>query len=1329
MKSLPRKFWIAIALLAGTGFLFGALVGFGVPKLKTYILLKTESFSQARLPLRILPKSIQFHLFPVAVSFGTLRVAPKEELQSLIDPFEIGEAEVQISLLKLLTGKLKINRLAIRKTKLKLRLPESKKTKSNKPLAGLFAALQSIPLQNLDIEDSDIKIYLPNPKTEISISGLLLNAEKYNDEVGLQVSADSIYLKDLVSKADLRIGTDCKIFLSPDKIIISHFNLVRGDSQFVINGTAQGDIEALQVREYDMKVHGNFNLESMSTWAAKALGKSNQFPKMSGAAELSADFKLRPGQTEEYKFNLKTENLKLRGYYFGSVQAKGSLLNKEVSIPSLLVKNDSYKVELQNLKVSLNDQIRMTATAKVSELSIFELFKNLGLKEIPLWLTASGELPCEAEIKPSFALKCAGSIQGNNLLLRPNLKTDRTIVKLASFSATGSLQVNTEAVSFDAHLSMPNSNGATQGRVSYDDGFHIKYQADKLDFKDVSNLSDLKIEGSSQINGETSGDSSAATMSLQMSGTDFWLSDFWLGSAKTNLSYAKGKLNFSNMSGHYNKSNYQADVVLNLIENQISVMGRSQKLDGADLLQIFGRKVKLPFAVTGTGSLQAKVWGPLQFNALSYDIKSQISRGSIWREPFEQFLFDLHSRDGEVETDRVQLVRGGQIINLSGVGHPDGNINVSAHAQNIKLEESPNFEDFGLSITSLAEFDLKLEGYVLKPDADLFGKLSKTSVADQPAGDSDFHIKFRENTIETQGHFLSDTVLTDLIIPLNANAPFALKLKTKEWNFAPLFASLKAVSAKRDFDSRLTSEVNLTAPNGGIWNSSGKIGVQKFELKRGALSMFAPKDVKIKVNEGQFRIENFNLAGQNTSLKISDATPPTDKIDWQINGKLDMSLISLLLPFFEELRGELSFACNIKANPSRVDLLGSAYIDHGFLKLFDFVHPFDEIKADILFNKKKVLINSIKGDFAGGQITGDGNLEFKSYHHLPFQINATLDKVSLKVPDGFLTKGDGKLTLSGTWFPFLLKGSYEVSDGLVSKEFGDNEDSTNAKFNQYLPKNISEENQSPLILDLDVNFNKGLPIRNSLMEGTLKGKMNIKGSPQKASLIGIVSAAPESKVKFNERPFDVITANFTFDDTKEINPKLYLSARTHIDPSTPNSKDIEYDINLLVQGTASKPVVVLTSLPALVQSDIISLLALGTLSTNASLNSNTSQQNGNPGFMLPSSILKQSPIGKGLKDRFDVDLQFTSGFDETENVAVQKISLSGKLADKLGWVYNRSIGSRSDNEISLKYNLSKRFQVVGSFVNRQADETEIQQQKIDNPNVLGLDLEYRFQFK
>jgi translocation and assembly module TamB len=1326
MKGISRRLWIMIGLLGASLFILGALGGIGVPKLKSWMLIKIEKVSEAESPIKILPTSIGLHLFPLSITIEKVRITPKPELQGMLDPFIVGEIGVKFGFFKLFTGKLKIEKLTIRDTEVDVRIPQSHKAKARRPLEGLFAALKKIPLQEIEIENTKLKLFISEPRTEVILTGLELSAEKYNDELGITLSSESIYFKDLKSKADLRVSTDAKVFLTPDRIIVSHFNLQRGDSHFVLKGSARGDIEGLKFNDYDFKAQGNLSLDSLSVWAAKALGENNQMPLMSGTADINAELKLAPGRSEEYKFDLKAEKLKIAFYYLGDIETKGTLLNKIISLPKLSVQNDSLNAVIENLKINLNEKIEISALAKINKLSIHELFKNLGLKEIPLWLKLNAELPCQAELKPSFLLKCNGSLEAHDLLLKPGGHTDRTIVKVDSISAKGSLQVDPKAISFDAHLLMPNSKGAAQGAVIFKEGFQVKYIAENLNFKDISNLSDLKIEGNTQIAGETSGDSHAATMALQLIGTDLWLSNFWLGNAKTTISYKAGKLNFANLYGKYPNSNYQADVNLNIPESRISVLGRSPKIDAGDMLLIFNRKVKLPFTMTGNGSLQAKIWGPLQFNKLSYDIRSQINSGTVWREPFEHLFFDIHSRDGEVAIDRVQLARGAEVISLSGVGHPNGDIDVKGHAQSIKLEESPNFANLGLSITSVAEFDLKLAGYVLKPDADLYGKLTKSAVADQSVADSNFHMKFREKTIESQGSFLGDIIRTDVIIPLNDEAPFMMKLNTKDWNFAPLLASVKLASSKKDFDSHLTSEINLTSSKGGLWNSSGKIAVQRFDLKRGALAMSAPKEILLKVRDGQFHVESFNLVGQNTSLRVTDSAPLTDKIDWQINGKLDMNLIALLLPFFEELRGELSFACNLTANQTKADLIGSAYVDHGYLKIFDFVHPFDEIKADILFNKKKVLINSLKADFAGGILSGDGNLEIRGYRDIPFQLNAVIDKVSLKVPDQFVTKGSGKITLSGTWFPFLLKGNYDISDGLVTKEFGGDDSKQALKPNQYLPKNLSEENQSPLLLDLDINFAKGLPIKNAQVDGVLKGELAIKGIPQKPSIIGSVSATTESKVKFNEKAFDVIAANFTFDDPKEINPKIYVNSKSHIDAS--NSRGTEYDVNLLIQGTAQKPVIILSSQPALSQPDIISLLALGTTSTNIGSNVGSSQQGANTSFILGSAVLQKNPIGKELKDRFNVDLQFTSGFDDTNNIAVQKISLSGKFNEKLGWIYNRALGSKSENEAHLKYKLSNRFSLVGNFVNHQADETTGTTQSTTE-NIFGLDLDYRFQFK
>ena len=76
---------------------------------------------------------------------------------------------------------------------------------------------------------------------------------------------------------------------------------------------------------------------------------------------------------------------------------------------------------------------------------------------------------------------------------------------------------------------MPNSKGRSSGSIGYETGFKINFEGDKVALQDITNLADLKIEGTAKVKGSTEGNTDAATFTMDLEGQDFWLEDFWLG--------------------------------------------------------------------------------------------------------------------------------------------------------------------------------------------------------------------------------------------------------------------------------------------------------------------------------------------------------------------------------------------------------------------------------------------------------------------------------------------------------------------------------------------------------------------------------------------------------------------------------------------------------------------------------------------------------------------------------------------------------------------------------------------------------------------------------
>ncbi|MCM2281764.1 MAG: AsmA-like C-terminal region-containing protein, partial [Bdellovibrionaceae bacterium] len=985
-----RRRWILISLLlTGIFFCIGFLAGFQLPNVRSWILVKINDISEKHLPVRILPKNVRLHLFPLGATFETVRILPKPEIAMHIDPFVIDQVSVELSALQLAQGRLRLRNVNIRKAAATVRVPKQPKS-DRPPLEGLFQQLGLSPIARLELEDIDLKLTVADPQLRAEIRDIDASAEIVGKSLALTLSAASTSVKDPETQAQVRLQVEAGAYLERDAITISEFKLRRGASYVIGSGVLKGDTEALKFNDAQLETRLSLHLESMRNWLVKSVPKLASIPPLRGQLNAEAKVLDLVAARPRVEFRLETQDLYESRFFIDRIEAKGIFENGVVTIPLLTMKNPGTDTALHGLEIHVPRARRegqdSSAQARVGppapyrikfdgEVQRFDLhafLKTLGLSaNVPVWLEFEGKTPCEGTLAPTFRLACKGEMHARDLFVNEKKEIPGAIVALPRFDASGDFVVDAHQVSYKSEIRMPKSAGRSQGVIDYAQGFKISYEADTLDFADKSALANLRLEGSAKLKGVTEGDSHRAWMKMDLEGKDLWFEDYWLGTAKTEIGYKDGVLSFDRLNGHYTTSRYMADIDVNVREKTIKTTAKIPFFEAKDLLTVFSRRVKLPFPVTGTGKAEVKVSGPLQFNYLTYDLKTTLYRGTIWRENFDQAHFDVRARDGHVVADRVMIAKEDSTITLQGTGHPDGNINTVIRGRALRLEDSINVAALGFNLSGLVDFDMDVTGYVLRPSTDLRGTIVKSAIGDQGVPDSHFRLKFREKTIEGGGAFLGDMLESDFIIPLTPQSPFRLDLKTREWNFAPLFGAIAGPGAKKDYDGRLTAHIALASATGGFWNSSGKISVPNFRLRRSSLQMTAPQPIQMVMRDGHLEVQSFFLEGDGTFLRVVDSPNPVAKLDVQVNGKVDLSLMALMMPFFEEIRGLLSFAFNFRAGPGTADILGSVYIDKGFLKLFGFPHSFEEIKGDFLFNQKKVLINSLKADLAGGRVTAD----------------------------------------------------------------------------------------------------------------------------------------------------------------------------------------------------------------------------------------------------------------------------------------------------------------------------------------------------------------------
>lgn len=1348
-RFLSRRFLVFSMLVAGTAFTIGTVLSQTIPKVKSWLLVSIDEFSRENLPVRILPGAVDFRFIPLGITLNDVRILPTEEFEKengkLFSALTIQEVRADLSMLQIVRGEVALDEVAVSGTVVKVVVPKPKAS-GGKPLEGLFKALDKVPIGTFILSDINAVVEVPHEMLSFEVENLKFQMDRTRvrslPKVDLAASAGSIVIRQSKPNSTaglvLRVAPSLAVSLNPKEINVEKLELRRGSSVIEAKGNLSGDTEGLAFSTGTLDINSDLDVKSTRDWLQKSIADAEPTPPMSGRMRLTAKLE-KTGKPQPWTaaFKLSTDGYHVQYIDLDKIEASGKWDGEQIFIPSVTSVARAGKVELREIRIG--EGLQNTPEGRTpwlmrigllkADIELHEFLTNMGIGPIPVWLSAQGAFPCESQLAPKFVIRCGGEFNGQNLIVQNNLKAGRSpsgaIAGIPAFTSKGEFSFDLEKFQYSADIQFPNSVGKSNGEVRYKTGFDIKYEAEKLAIKDLSALGGLKLEGALKLKGSTSGNSQAASLTMDLEGQDLWLENFWLGQPKGVATYKAGHLTFTGLQGFYTTSRYNGDVKIDLLNSTIETNLRLPFFDSRDLFKVFSRKFTSPIAVTGTGQGSIKSSGPFDISKMTYDLKTSLFKGTVAGENFDQVHFDVKSVKGQVKSERVSMNRGEAVIQLTGEGHPDGTINTVVRGRGFRLEETNLISESGFGLAGLVSFDMSLKGPVLAPDADLTGSLTKTSIAETSVPDSSFKLRFTSKTIEGEGKFLGDLVDGEFVWPLAEEAPMSIKLQTREWNFAPIFSAIAGPSGRKDFEGRLTANVDLKSSRGGFWTSTGAITVDKLSLRRGPIELANPRQLVANMKNGLFSIRDFELAGEGTFIKINDQ-PTADQsgrnLDLQINSKIDMNLLSIFTPFFEELRGLLSMAVSLKMGPSGTDIIGSAYIDRAFIKFPDFAHAFENLQSDLVFNHKKIVINSIKSDFAGGKIQALGGLEFQGKKQVPVNVTGSFDRITLNLPDKVRSSGSGNFTFSGNWFPFLLKGNYVVRDGLFAKELDEGGTSDGSgedlRRDQFLPKFLVEESFQPLLLDIKVDFTKGVQAKNEMLEGSATGTMQVEGNPSKPRLTGQVRANADTKIKFRENIFDVSTAILTFDDPLEINPRINLNARTRVDG---------YDVNLLVQGTGKKPEISVSSIPPMPERDILSLLALGTTDRSLTTTVGGGQQGTGAGQQLISGVANQAL--KGVTKNLGVDVQLSPGFDDT-NEAYQKVVIKKQFNRKLDFSGSQSLGKKSETEAKLRYRFTERISgVVSGQVVDRGETSDSSGQQFRNSDKVGLDFEYKFEFK
>lgn len=1318
---MRRTFWILFTpalVLILLGFLFDRILA---PGLINIVVQKIEEVTKTQGPFQVKIGKARFTYLPIGIKAQTIHLKPTREYQSLISDIEVQEVSAELAIFALVTGKLKISEVNVQSPSAQVHYKWNSQTSKtpNKEFdlnwQNYLKPLEVLPIEQFNVYNLNLKVFDPQTRKSVSLSPVEIQLLKLPDLFQLQLSAPQITTS-WDPQNHVQTLLELSIVATPDYFRIQHFELKNKTINFNLSGQLKKGKKKNQL-ETKMYWKSQISLNEVKG-AIQLLLPDVNLPELKG--QLNSQGSWKPTQQDLWKsdFQIQTQNVQIEKFKIGSIDINGQFSESLIELDKIKAEHPAGYVELSATQIGLKEDFPIKTKVYLKSLDFHKLFNSLNLKSVPVYGQVAGTATCSGSLQ-NISADCDYDAEATDLQVR---FPQSELLFISTISAQGKLSVDTEKVEFASLLAMPKSKGETKGRVSYKTGFDITYLAKKLDWSDVKNLSHLSLEGLSELSGSTKGDSSAATFELKAQTESTAIGSFYLGNTDLAIQYEKGILNFPQLAAQIENSQVSGQLQVDVNQSTIQGEVKSDNIDLENIRQILARPVPIPIPLSGKGAAQAKFNGPLDFWKLNTQLQAQFLQPQIAGEIVSSVDASVVSTDGNFQIQRLDIKRNESLFTLTGDISSQKNLNLIGTLKNARLEESDNLSRIGWPLSGQFNSQVKIQGSLSQVLLTMNGQIAGMILNENDVPNSNFQFQIQNSVGQFEGSLFGKQIQTFVEWPLGSVAQkIKLKFKSDSWDYTPWLSLFNAGAINEETQGLLSSDIQLESQT-GRWNDlGGLIRLDRLSLTRQGLTLSNPNPMSIHVQNGMYNTQNFLLQDQNKGrLEIRSRNSSLEKLDLDLQAQTDLKLIQIFIPTFEEISGPIELKASLMGPPTKPNLVGQMKITDAYLKIKNFPHSFEKLNLDSSFSQSRVLFNKITAELGGGDIKGEGSLQFQGPGDIPLFVRAKGTQLSLNIPNGVRTKGDVEISLSGRQLPYLLAIQYRVKSAHVEMNFGSDATAETLRQNYYLPSQLKEETSEPLELDVQLTFEKPVQIKNNLMEAQVTGPLRIKGSPTDPVLIGQLKSLKGSQLFFKDKPFDIQTANIQFNNPREINPELFISAQTRVET---------FDVSLLVQGTAKEPTIRLSSVPPLSDNDLTSLLALGVTSSQLADVKSSDQQTQTANEVFAAAF-QSTGLSKKVQSATGFNVQLSNSFDTTRNISVPKFTVSRKLNKKT----NASVafpvtGDQKTPEGRIQYTLTDAFSINGSYESRKFDQSTTNSEQREIPSILGLDLEFSKEFK
>jgi translocation and assembly module TamB len=807
----------------------------------------------------------------------------------------------------------------------------------------------------------------------------------------------------------------------------------------------------------------------------------------------------------------------------------------------------------------------------------------------------------------------------------------------------------------------------------------------------------IPIAGTVRWDGKIVGPSASASFIGHFRGEGFRYDGLAFDSLDGDLTYSPAEATFTNAHARSGVMDAEFDATLALTdwsflpENNWSADVSFEKAPIESLQHLAG----LPYPVGGllTGQFHGRGTRAEPLVSGLFDL----ANGNVYGVAFDRLRGQLNLAPGEVRIADAELRifapgtengRGAGIVTGSaGFRFADRSISAELVGASLPLENFGKLQSTRFPLAGQFSFRLKASGPVTALLGDGTFRVVDLRVGPEIIGSFDGSLtsdgkraNLRLGSAMTEGAISGDISL-GLADPYPVNGNVSIT----NINLDPYLMTalhMKRFNGHGKADGDISVSGALKQPESIVVEAN----FSRLLLTYGTVQLENTGPVHIRSTRDDLNILSASFRGTDTNLQVEGSLHFTGEraLSMRLNGTADLRLLNAFLPDVDT-RGPAQINATFAGTLDHPRITGRVHIADASARAADFPTGLSAVRGDFIFDSTRLFFDNVTAEAGGGTLAMSGSVNYAE-RPLRYDITARTDRIRIRYPEGMSWLMAGALHLAGTSDGGVLSGRVTVqrvnlNEGLDSASVLVTSKEGGSSTSTFL-RNLQFDIETVSTPDARMEW-PGAQLE-------AESNLRIRGTAEHPIILGHIHVLA-GDLLFHGNRYRVSRGDLNFVDPFRLDPIINVEATTTIQ---------QYEITLNFSGKSSAMSLAYRSDPPLPANDIVTLLALGQTSSEASLRSGGTTQSGTAGASAILSEAISSQLGGRLERLFGITrLRVDPGLagvgaTGSEQNAAARVTVEQQVTRNLSITYVSNVSSTQQQIIQVEYNVNRNVSIV-----------------------------------